>query len=162
MYFRDQYPWQISGQPSTLVEICARMGSWRILPCCRARRQKISRNCDLNPVSRGQGSGGESGDILIHKRLSNRLTFLRKAGGTAKPSFTARSLEQMDRNGDIEFQELVIENVAGTMFAGKLDDQYYHANFTNRHQILTGGADTVRSIQTANIMLSQSSRQRSH
>ncbi|KAF7980673.1 hypothetical protein HWV62_37101 [Athelia sp. TMB] len=36
---------------------------------------------------------------------------------TAEPSFTARCLEKIDQGGDIPYQELVIKNVAGTMFA---------------------------------------------
>ncbi|KAF7980672.1 hypothetical protein HWV62_37099 [Athelia sp. TMB] len=43
------------------------------------------------------------------------------ASGTAEPSFTARCLEKMDRDGDIAYQEAVIENVAGTLFAAASD-----------------------------------------
>ncbi|KAF7968957.1 hypothetical protein HWV62_28806 [Athelia sp. TMB] len=39
-----------------------------------------------------------------------------KAKGTAKPCFTTRCLEKINKDDDISHQELVIQNVAGTMF----------------------------------------------
>lgn len=54
-------------------------------------------------------------------REGQGLIFAHKASGTAQPSFTSRSLEKIDPNGDIAHQESNISDVAGTMFAGRLN-----------------------------------------
>ena len=64
---------------------------------------------------------------MVSKDLTaeSALTFGCQARGTANPSFTARCLEKIDQDGDISYQESVIKDVAGVMFAGRFDFHIY-------------------------------------
>lgn len=45
-------------------------------------------------------------------------TRIPQADGTAKPSFTAKCLQDIDLSGDVPYQESVIANSAAIMFSG--------------------------------------------
>ncbi|KAF7985952.1 hypothetical protein HWV62_43898 [Athelia sp. TMB] len=64
------------------------------------------------------------------------------ASGTAEPSFTARCLEKMDRDGDIAYQEAVIKNVAGTLFAGMFGIRHARRKLVNLPYFLAAASDS--------------------